>query len=43
MLHVYLVPLVEDVNVLAEKDEHQSEQALARVSTRLKEYNQYFE
>jgi hypothetical protein len=43
MLHVYLVPLVEDVNVLAEKDEHQSEQALARVSTRLKEYNKYFE
>ncbi|WP_299701438.1 hypothetical protein [uncultured Pontibacter sp.] len=43
MLHVYLVPLVEDVNILAEKDEHQSEQALARVSTRLKEYNQYFE
>ncbi|WP_299990426.1 hypothetical protein [uncultured Pontibacter sp.] len=43
MLHVYLVPLVEDVNVLAEKDEHQSEQALARVSARLKEYNQYFE
>jgi hypothetical protein len=43
MLHVYLVPLVEDVNVLAEKDEYKSEQALARVSTRLKEYNQYFE
>jgi hypothetical protein len=43
MLHVYLVPLVEDVNVLAEKDEYKSGQALARVSTRLKEYNQYFE
>jgi hypothetical protein len=43
MLHLYLVPLVEDVNVLAEKDEYQSGQALARVSTRLKVYNQYFE
>jgi hypothetical protein len=42
MLHVYLVPLVEDVNLLVEKDERQSEQALVRVSTRLKEYNQYF-
>lgn len=43
MLHVYLMPLVEDVNMLAEKDEHQSEAAFARVSARLKEYNQYFE
>ncbi|GGG12840.1 hypothetical protein [Pontibacter amylolyticus] len=43
MLHVYLMPLVEDVNLLAEKDEHQSEAAFARVSERLKEYNQYFE
>lgn len=43
MLHVYLMPLVEDVNLLAEKDEHQSEAAFARVSGRLKEYNQYFE
>lgn len=43
MLHVYLMPLVEDVNLLAGNDEHQSEEAFARVSARLKEYNQYFE
>ncbi len=43
MLHMYLVPLVEDVNVLAEKEEYLSEQALVRVSRRLKEYNKYFE
>jgi hypothetical protein len=43
MLHVYLMPLVEDVNLLAGNDEHQSETAFARVSERVKEYNQYFE
>ncbi|MBX0332314.1 hypothetical protein K3G39_03605 [Pontibacter sp. HSC-14F20] len=43
MLHVYLMPLVEDVNMLAENDEHESETAFARVSARLQEYNQYFE
>mgnify|MGYP005751845869 CR=1 FL=1 len=42
MLHVYLVPLVEDVNLLAGKNEYQSETALVRISDRLKIYNTYF-
>ncbi|MDO6391753.1 hypothetical protein Q4E40_16575 [Pontibacter sp. BT731] len=43
MLHVYLMPLVEDVNLLDGNDEHQSEAAFTRVNERLKAFNQYFE
>ena len=43
MLHVYLVPLVEDVKLLEGKDEANAETAFVRISARLQEYTTYFQ
>ncbi|MHC2993227.1 hypothetical protein OB13_17175 [Pontibacter sp. HJ8] len=43
MLHVYLVPLMDDVKYMVGKDEASAEAALDRISAQLNRYSTYFE